>query len=132
MERDLDFVNNRVRLRHNDKVVGYLRKSGNSKFYSKDGFWWRGIEIPHIQQDACTGYKDKNNRWLHEHDLIELTRTGGEVINFRIVLIGSNWKLEELGSKKSIEIEILGSAATTRFVSYDFLNTKMFYDPPLN
>jgi hypothetical protein len=61
----------RYRLRQNNRIVGYQRViNGKMDFYSSDSFWWSGKEIVHNIKDECTGYKDRNNRFLYEWDIL--------------------------------------------------------------
>lgn len=67
----MGFTEKRYRLRIQKKVVGYLRQISNtSSFYSPDGFWWSGRKIDYKQVDEWTGLKDKNNRPIHEWDIV--------------------------------------------------------------
>ncbi|MCH8555504.1 MAG: hypothetical protein LAT76_10115 [Schleiferiaceae bacterium] len=61
----------RYRLRNGETIVGYMRKySGASLFYSKDSFWWNGKPIAHQYVDEWTGYRDKNNAYIFEWDIV--------------------------------------------------------------
>ena len=62
----------RYRLRQDEKVVGYARKiGGRTLFYSRDGFWWSGIKIEHNQIDESIGIYDIDRKMLHEWDIVE-------------------------------------------------------------
>jgi hypothetical protein len=60
----------RYRLRNDNQVSGYLREIHRSLFYSKDGFWWTGKPIAHKQRDEWVGYRDKNNQYVFEWDIL--------------------------------------------------------------
>ncbi|MEX1193408.1 MAG: hypothetical protein WED10_03080 [Brumimicrobium sp.] len=64
---------NDFRLRINENIVGYQRQSGNYTFYSKDLFHWSGKPIDYLQKDRCTTYKDRDDKWLFEEDIIQST-----------------------------------------------------------
>ena len=62
----------RYRLRQDQKVVGYARKiGGRTLFYSRDGFWWSGLKIEHNQIDESIGIYDIDRKMLHEWDIVE-------------------------------------------------------------
>lgn len=60
----------RYRLRNGTALAGYLREIQRSHFFSKDGFWWSGKGIAYIQRDEWVGYKDKNNTFIFEWDIL--------------------------------------------------------------
>ena len=46
----------RYRLRQNQKVVGYARHiGGRTLLYSREGFWWSGLQRSHQPLDASLG-----------------------------------------------------------------------------
>lgn len=61
----------RYRLRIATKIVGYMRKVGESMtVFSRDGSWWSGYEIAFKEIDEWTGFKDKNNQFIYEWDIV--------------------------------------------------------------
>ncbi|MEC8458577.1 MAG: hypothetical protein VXY91_04130 [Bacteroidota bacterium] len=66
----------RYRLRIGEKIVGYAREIGRTRYYSKDQYWWNGAMIKHHQVDECIGLKDINNIPLFEFDIIEYAIEG--------------------------------------------------------
>lgn len=64
----------RFRLRRNDRIVGWMREEvTGQRFYSRDGLWWSGRKIQWTHRDRCCGWRDIDDRWLHEGDLIRLS-----------------------------------------------------------
>lgn len=64
-------LDQRYRLRKNDKVVGYMRKVGKQGYYySRDSFWWTGAEIKYDEIDEWTGLYDKNRTPVYEWDIL--------------------------------------------------------------
>jgi hypothetical protein len=64
-------LDQRYRLRKEDKVVGYMRKVGKqSYYYSIDGFWWTGAVILYDEIDEWTGLHDKNRTLVYEWDIL--------------------------------------------------------------
>jgi len=61
---------NDFRLRIDNQIVGYERKSGNYTLFSSNLFQWNGKPIPFKQIDRCTSFQDKNNNWIFEEDII--------------------------------------------------------------
>lgn len=61
------------RLRVDNQIVGYERKSGNYTLYSYNLFNWNGKPINFSQKDRCSGFQDKNNNWIFEQDIIQST-----------------------------------------------------------
>jgi len=62
----------RFRLRQGEKIVGYMRKvSPTMILYSRDGFWWRGYAIEYDELDEYIGFRDRNNRYVYEWDILE-------------------------------------------------------------
>jgi hypothetical protein len=61
----------RYRLRNDNQLAGYLREVQRSLFYSRDGFWWTGKFIPYKQRDEWVGYRDKNNQYVFEWDILK-------------------------------------------------------------
>ena len=64
---------NDFRLRRDHQIVGYERISGNYKLYSLDLFHWNGKAIDSNQKDRCTGFRDKDDNWIFEQDIIRST-----------------------------------------------------------
>lgn len=62
----------RFRLRKGEKVVGFSKKIGNSRFYSKDNYGWNGNEIEYTQRDLFTGLFDLNRRAIYSKDILEI------------------------------------------------------------
>lgn len=67
------------RIRSGRQIVGYQRSIEGRNWVSPDGLWWRGASTaaPDENQevvalDLNTGWKDKNNRWVFVHDVIEI------------------------------------------------------------
>ncbi|WP_417611411.1 hypothetical protein [Owenweeksia hongkongensis] len=61
----------RYRLRISTKIVGYMRKIGESMtVFSRDGSWWTGYEIGFKEIDEWTGFQDKNNQFIYEWDIV--------------------------------------------------------------
>jgi hypothetical protein len=69
-----------LRLRNDEIVVGYLRQEGSRSYYSRDMSGWSGEEIRFRQTDRCTGYRDKNRRYLFEHDIIRYQAESESII----------------------------------------------------
>lgn len=63
----------RFRLRWNEKIVGYLRKIGNTVFFSTDQYAWGGTTIEFNLQDRFIQLHDINRRAIYENDIIEFT-----------------------------------------------------------
>ncbi len=62
----------RFRLRKGEQIVGYMRKvSPTMILYSRDGFWWRGFAIEYDELDEYIGFRDRNNRYIYEWDILE-------------------------------------------------------------
>jgi len=38
--------------------------------YSRDGMWWTGHKISYREVDEWTGYRDKNNTFIYEWDIV--------------------------------------------------------------
>lgn len=68
----------RHRLRTGQRVVGYERIIDGRTWYSPDGLWWRGASIAHDTKDQGTPWKDRNNQWLYEWDVVEWTNMPGD------------------------------------------------------
>ena len=61
----------RYRLRISTEIVGFMRKvNGNMTVFSRDGMWWTGHRIAHKEVDEWTGFRDKNNQFIFEWDIV--------------------------------------------------------------
>ena len=61
------------RLRNNQQIVGYQRYVSSKKpYYSKDRLWWQAQEIKYNIKDSYAKFKDLNQEWIFENDIIEL------------------------------------------------------------
>ena len=59
------------RLRDENDVLGYMKINTKNKFeFSKDLMWWESRSLKYDLKDQWSGFKDKNNRLLFEHDII--------------------------------------------------------------
>ena len=68
----LDPKEKRYRLRIDRKIVGYAKEVyGGTRFFSKDGAWWSGREIPHNKIDEWVGLRDRNNTHIYEWDIVK-------------------------------------------------------------
>ncbi|MGK0406461.1 MAG: hypothetical protein ACJAZH_000273 [Roseivirga sp.] len=62
----------RFRLRKGEEIVGYMRKvSASMILYSRDGFWWRGHVIEYDELDEHVGFRDRNNNYIYEWDILD-------------------------------------------------------------
>ncbi len=89
-----DIVEVRHRLRTGHRIVGYQRQIGAQTWYSPDGLWWRGATIPHDLKDAGTPWKDRNNQWLYEWDVVEWKTMPGQ---WTFERIDGKWQLTSNG-----------------------------------
>ena len=67
----------RWRLRNQDTIVGYERHMSGRVWSSPDGFWWRGERLEYTCKDRCFMFKDINNQWLYEGDLVSWSPSSG-------------------------------------------------------
>ena len=92
----------RFRLRNYHHIVGYRRMHGLRAYFSKDGLWWNGDPLHGFWEDAWTGLKDRNNKYLYVQDIVEFEPTEGSGIRLGV--------LEQRGSDlgiRCIEDDIL-------------------------
>jgi len=62
----------RWRLRDGKTICGYQREvTPKMTFYSRDGFWWTGKPIDYTETDKWTGWRDKNNQYIFEWDIVK-------------------------------------------------------------
>lgn len=64
---------NDFRLRKDNEIVGYKRLSGNYTLFSFDLFHWNGKPIAFFQEDRCSSFQDKNDKWIFDQDIITST-----------------------------------------------------------
>ena len=69
-----------LRLRNGDTVVGYERREGNSRWYSRNLSAWTGKCPEYKQTDRCTGYRDKNRRLIFENDIVKVKSAEDELL----------------------------------------------------
>ncbi|MFZ5554438.1 MAG: hypothetical protein ACOZCO_15065 [Bacteroidota bacterium] len=77
-------MNELVRLRRGNRIVGYRRREGNFRFFSADLYSWNGNDIPYENEDYFTGTRDRNNRMLFSNDIINY-REGENTITCEVV-----------------------------------------------
>ncbi|MDX1651463.1 MAG: hypothetical protein R3277_03150 [Brumimicrobium sp.] len=114
------------RLRNGDEIVGYRREIGNYTLFSKSLYFWNGSPIEFLQQDKCTGYKDRNDKWLFEKDIITSTDHPSKsyIITYDSLL--TKFLLvdyfEGLIFDHSVE-DFLADKRKIRWVTYEFINS---------
>lgn len=62
----------RLRLRWNEKIVGYARKMGPTVFFSTDQYAWHGNDITYNLCDHFAQLYDINRRPIYANDILEL------------------------------------------------------------
>lgn len=61
------------RLRDKEEIVGYLRIFNENSYFSINGYQWSGNEIQFTVKDLFTGFKDRNDKRIFEHDIVSST-----------------------------------------------------------
>ena len=102
----------RYRLRIDQKITGYMREvSKNYVFYSLNGLWWTGREVPYKQLDEYTGFRDKNDQHLYEWDIIKFRLEPGGELREGVILWNSQdaeYGIKILDDTGFIPLEIRG------------------------
>ena len=74
------------RLYRGERPVGYHQVIGGTKLYSKDGYCWKGGEIPHDGMAPQTALRDRANQRIFHLDTILFKKPGTKVEERAIAL----------------------------------------------
>lgn len=111
------------RLREGVRVRGYARVEQGTTYYSRDLFWWTGIQIRHTEEDPFCGRKDLANRPLFHQDIVHFRKPGwfNRGKHFLIEHCEGSWQLRSWRSGKIYPFSLLDTCRELRFVSFAFL-----------
>jgi hypothetical protein len=118
------------RLRIEDRIVGYERVEGKSKFYSKDFYWWNGAPIEYSLRDRFTDLKDKNNRAIFENDIIRLKFSNPfrKDRQCRVRSLKDTFELIDIESGQKDTLDLIDKVKTIEFVSFTFINLDLIFN----
>jgi hypothetical protein len=118
----------RFRLRWNEKIVGYARKMGATTFYSPDQYAWSGNAIDFNLQDRFLNLHDINRRAIFANDIIEFKSPRED--KFALILFDevlSSFQLFSADGENLIDPNAKEYLQTHRFVwkSYVFIQNQV-------
>jgi hypothetical protein len=110
------------RLRSGNRIRGYRRTEEGTHFYSRDFFWWTGIEIQFDDIDLFCGIKDKNNRALFAWDVITFKRKGILPAQHYVVALNCDgqFELRKKGRTPGLPMEFLKDKTGIALVGHHF------------
>lgn len=118
------------RVRSGNQILGYAREISGREWFSSDGLWWRGeklvaageVDETDWQRDACTSWRDANNRWVFSHDVLNVVwRNPFRGKWTAVVSFTADGHVLEGLSGRRVNIEELAFAKSFEVISHDWL-----------
>ncbi|MFT5981521.1 MAG: hypothetical protein ACI898_002301 [Flavobacteriales bacterium] len=127
MHHNPNIIASLQRLRIGHQIMGYRRLENDTAFFSKDLFWWDGINLPFTNIDEATRFKTKTNRVLFVNDIIEVTESSWFGLNhskkqFRIANENDSQVLINIKDNSYESMDYLNDVLHYSFLSYVFIN----------